>query len=472
MKCIRAVRVFVLGVVILGGLAPGRAQAQAAAPADQQLREAQAEVERLKKELDAMRAQYDARLPALEQKLTTLAAARGRAHRGRPRAASCAGVRPAPPAGAEGLQPGHRRHRQLPRRAGHNPNSDQPTLDLDEVEASFQAVVDPYARADFFLSAGPDGLDIEEGFVTFNTLPGGLLLKVGQDAGAVRQGQHHAHPCAALDGSAARDAEPGRRRRGASPSPACRCPSCSPEPVVFLESTGEAYYGTRTCSSATSDRSSPTWARMRAYRDLTEGTNIDLGGSFAYGPSAATALQPVPLDAASTRLIGLRRDVPLSAAAPRHLPRFMARTELVWSQPRHGGDGGQTAFGDVCAAATTSSPAAGMPGARYDRSGRAWDASLVDTGGAVLPHLLAERVQSGARPVPPDQLRRRRGWRTNSCSSSCSRSVRTAPTSSEEAAQWSLVDRVSSQSIGFVIAVVGAGAVAAPRRRSRRCRKS
>ena len=61
-----------------------------------------------------------------------------------------------------------------------------PTIDptpfatLQESEASFQAIVDPYARADFFLAFGEEGIEVEEGFVTFPTLPGGLLLKAGK----------------------------------------------------------------------------------------------------------------------------------------------------------------------------------------------------------------------------------------------------------------------------------------------------
>ena len=43
-------------------------------------------------------------------------------------------------------------------------------------------------------------------------------------------------------------------------------------------------------------------------------------------------------------------------------------------------------------------------GARYDRSDRADDASLLDTGGSLLLTLLAERVQPGPRPVPADEL--------------------------------------------------------------------
>ena len=51
---------------------------------------------------------------------------------------------------------------------------------MHESEASFQAVVDPYARADFFISFGEEGVNLEEGFVTLTSLPGGLLTKVGK----------------------------------------------------------------------------------------------------------------------------------------------------------------------------------------------------------------------------------------------------------------------------------------------------
>ena len=51
---------------------------------------------------------------------------------------------------------------------------------MSESEASFQAVVDPYARADFFFSFAPEGVEVEEGYITFTSLPGGLLAKVGK----------------------------------------------------------------------------------------------------------------------------------------------------------------------------------------------------------------------------------------------------------------------------------------------------
>src|SRR5580765_4219149 len=60
---------------------------------------------------------------------------------------------------------------------GHNPVENRPSLEMRESEISLQAIVDPYARADFFISLSNDQIRLEEGFVTFNQLPAGLLLK-------------------------------------------------------------------------------------------------------------------------------------------------------------------------------------------------------------------------------------------------------------------------------------------------------
>ncbi len=57
---------------------------------------------------------------------------------------------------------------------------------INEVEFSFQSVVDPYARADFFLTVGKDSdtgkfnLDLEEGYITTLSLPAHLQLKAGK----------------------------------------------------------------------------------------------------------------------------------------------------------------------------------------------------------------------------------------------------------------------------------------------------
>ena len=63
---------------------------------------------------------------------------------------------------------------------GKNPFNPVPALAMHESEVGLQAIVDPYARADFFLSFGEEGVNLEEGFITFTSLPWGFVAKVGK----------------------------------------------------------------------------------------------------------------------------------------------------------------------------------------------------------------------------------------------------------------------------------------------------
>ena len=51
---------------------------------------------------------------------------------------------------------------------------------LQEVELAFQATVDPYIRGDVFLTFTPEGVEVEEAFLTTLSLPWGLAVKAGQ----------------------------------------------------------------------------------------------------------------------------------------------------------------------------------------------------------------------------------------------------------------------------------------------------
>src|ERR1700738_4249762 len=64
--------------------------------------------------------------------------------------------------------------------AGHNPVNPTSSFQMHESELGVQAIIDPYARADFFLSFGETGVNLEEGFLTFPALPFGLQMKVGK----------------------------------------------------------------------------------------------------------------------------------------------------------------------------------------------------------------------------------------------------------------------------------------------------
>ena len=92
------------------------------------------------------------------------------------------------------------------------------------MKTAFQAVVDPYARADFFLSAGPEGLEVEEGYITFTSLPAGVLLKAGKmrsQFGKVNTMHTHMLPWAdrPLVSRNLFGGDEGRQRLRASPSP-------------------------------------------------------------------------------------------------------------------------------------------------------------------------------------------------------------------------------------------------------------
>src|SRR6476661_5765430 len=77
---------------------------------------------------------------------------------------------------------------------------------LNETELSLQAVVDPYIRADFFLSFGREpetnkyGVEVEEGYLTTLSLPAKLQLKAGKFREAVgRINPTHPHALPFID---------------------------------------------------------------------------------------------------------------------------------------------------------------------------------------------------------------------------------------------------------------------------------
>ena len=250
--------------------------------------------------------------------------------------------------------------------------------------------MDPYARADFFLTFSDEEVDVEEGFITFTSLPAGFLLKVGQDEGLLRQGQHAARAHPALGGPAAGPVnllggDEGLADAGLSLS------RLFPNSFLFLEATarGLPRRGGEPLHRAASAQDVALVGRLRAYRDLTESTNLDLGGSVAHGTNeAGTGFH--------TTALRRRRDPPLAAAAPRHLPPPAAAQRARVEPARAGaGDRGGRApaavRGDRTAKAFGSYVSADyqlarrwFAGARYDWSERARDPDLRDRAGSLL----------------------------------------------------------------------------------------
>ena len=149
---------------------------------------------------------------------------------------------------------------------------------------------------------------------------------------------------------------------------------------MFLEATGEAYSGSSDVFESR-ERSKLTYVgRLRGYRDITEGSNLDVGASYAFGPSTQSP-DVMVIEDGNTELFGfdaMFRYRPLRRAIYR---RFQARTELVWSRPKADGFAGQRAFG-YFVSGDYQFARRWFTGVRYDRSAQPLDPSVVDTGGS------------------------------------------------------------------------------------------
>ena len=266
--------------------------------------------------------------------------------------------------------------------AGHNPASPSPSLQLHEAEVGMQAIIDPYARADVFFSFAETGVNVEEGYVTFTSLPAGLLLKVGKlraDFGKVNTMHNHALPY--IDRPLVTNnlvgGEDGINDAGISLSRFLPGPK-----NWFLQGTAQVFRGdSDDVFTAYRSQDLSVVGHLRAYRDLSESTNLDLGVSYTRGNSAGiTAPDPSKFFTnlyagdATLRWKPLRRSMYHS---------FLFRTELFWSardqlspqdvfQTQH-------AFG-LYASADYRLNRRWTLGGRFDRSGRATDADLTDTG--------------------------------------------------------------------------------------------
>jgi hypothetical protein len=250
-----------------------------------------------------------------------------------------------------------------------------PALEMHETEASFQAIVDPYARADFFLVFAPDEVGVEEGFITFTSLPANFLVKVGKMRGSFgKVNQMHNHVMPWTDRPLVTQnlvgGEEGISDAGISVS------RLFPNEVLFLEATAEVYRGESPELFRAPTRGDLTYVgRLRGYRDLTESTNLDFGGSFAQGhndvgPPFKTRLWGADL---AFRYRPLRRAI---------YRRLILRTELVWSRKELEA-GPVKAFGAYVSGEYQFAQR-WFSGIRLDRSDRAADASLQDKGISAL----------------------------------------------------------------------------------------
>lgn len=187
--------------------------------------------------------------------------------------------------------------------AGHDPHDPAASALLKEAEIGLQAVVDPYTRADVFLSFHDDEAPaMEEAYLTFLTLPAGLQARLGKFRdGFGKFNLTHAGETPFTDrplAPAAIFGDEGLSGTGAE--------------LSWLVPNPFGLYANLTGTVQRSPDESPSFApavtknellylgRLVTYADLSESWNLNAGVSFACAPANA-ALHDGLVDAAPLR---------------------------------------------------------------------------------------------------------------------------------------------------------------------------
>jgi hypothetical protein len=207
-----------------------------------------------------------------------------------------------------------------------------PSLQMHESEIGLQAIIDPYARGDFFMSFGEEGVNLEEGYITFTALPGGFVAKVGKMRsafGKVNMMHNHVLPWVdrPLVSTNLVGGEDGIDDAGFSVERILPAPK-----GIFLEATGQVFRGDSADVFRAANRSDvSTVAHLRGYKDLTESTNLDLGLSYARGHNDATLVGGAAGDFV-TQLYGADATLRWKPLRRSIYHSFVGRGEFIWSQ--------------------------------------------------------------------------------------------------------------------------------------------
>lgn len=275
--------------------------------------------------------------------------------------------------------------------AGHNPINPTPSFQMHESELGIQAIIDPYARGDFFLSFGEEGVDLEEGYITFTALPASFVARAGKMRAAFgKVNTLHNHVLPWVDRPLVSQnlvgGEDGIDDAGVSVTRILPAPK-----DWFLEFTGQTFRGDSSdVYRAFTKNDVSVVGHLRTYKDLTESTNMDVGASYSrghnlFGTDFITHLYGID---ATFRWKPLQRAIYHS---------FIARSEFIWRQqsqpslsvcgtiicPAFASSGFQRSFG-FYASADYQLGRRWFMGGRIDRSDRPFDASLTDKGASFI----------------------------------------------------------------------------------------
>jgi hypothetical protein len=271
--------------------------------------------------------------------------------------------------------------------AGHDPVVPTPSFEMHETELGFQAIIDPYARGDLFLSFSEVGVNLEEGYITFTALPKSFVARAGKmraSFGKVNTMHNHVLPWVnrPLVTQDLVGGEDGINDAGVSVNRIIPAPK-----NWFMDFTGQVFRGDSTdVFQAQVKNDVSVVGHLRAYKDLTDNANLDLGGSYSRGHDIFGS----PFIANLYGIDATYRWKPLQRAIYRS---FIARTELIWRQqdqpslafcatavcPPNTAPGFQRAFG-FYVSGDYQFARRWFGGLRLDDSDRPFNASLNDKG--------------------------------------------------------------------------------------------
>ncbi len=249
--------------------------------------------------------------------------------------------------------------------AGYGANRPIQSLQMHESEVGFQEVIDPYARADFFVSFGEHGVDLEEGYITFTSLPAGLQIKAGKMRAAFgKVNTLHNHVLPWIDRPLVSQnlvgGEDGIDDAGLSISRSLPAPN-----GIFLEGIAQIYRGdSENVFQAQKRNDVATVEHLHAYHDLSESTNVDIGGSYARGHS--------PFANGTNQLFGADLTLRWKPLRRAIYHSFVAHSEFIWARTEVSPQGVAFAGGPLAAAPVGTAKPFGFYVSGDYQLGRRW----------------------------------------------------------------------------------------------------
>lgn len=252
-----------------------------------------------------------------------------------------------------------------------NEFEERPTASLEESEISFQAFVDPYAQAKFFVAVGPEGAEIEEGFINFIALRHDFTAKVGKlKANFGKMNTVHSHLRPWIDSPLVLQnffGDEGLADSGVSVS------RLFPNRFnLFVEATGEIYSGDAEGVFEPQTSNDLFYlGHLKAYRDLTEQSNLEVGTSYARGTT--------PEVGGHSEFGGVDITYRYKPLERGHYRSFVSRTELIANRRS---DSGEHAFG-FYTSADLQFARRWFAGLRLDQADRVDDPGATDRSASV-----------------------------------------------------------------------------------------